>query len=45
MESLALLHPAALYTLVVVFGLLIGSFLNVVILRVPEALFHKWRCQ
>jgi len=45
MEFLALLHPAALYALVVVLGLLVGSFLNVVILRVPEALFHEWRCQ
>lgn len=26
-------------------GLLIGSFLNVVILRVPHRLEHEWRCQ
>jgi len=27
------------------FGLLVGSFLNVVILRVPPLLEHDWRCQ
>ena len=27
------------------FGLLIGSFLNVVILRLPARLYHDWRCQ
>ena len=32
-------------TAVVVFGLLIGSFLNVVILRLPPRLEHDWRCQ
>ncbi len=30
---------------VFVFGLLLGSFLNVVILRVPARLFHDWRSQ
>ena len=30
---------------VFVIGLLIGSFLNVVILRVPDRLMHDWRCQ
>ncbi|MFT5139167.1 MAG: leader peptidase (prepilin peptidase)/N-methyltransferase [Lysobacterales bacterium] len=30
---------------VFVFGLLTGSFLNVVILRVPAGMFHEWRCQ
>ena len=30
---------------VIVFGLIIGSFLNVVILRVPPLLEHDWRCQ
>ncbi len=30
---------------VFVFGLLIGSFLNVVILRLPARLEHDWRCQ
>lgn len=27
------------------FGLLVGSFLNVVILRLPARLEHEWRCQ
>lgn len=30
---------------VCIFGLLIGSFLNVVILRLPARLEHDWRCQ
>ncbi len=30
---------------VFVFGLIIGSFLNVVILRIPPLLEHDWRCQ
>ncbi len=30
---------------VFVFGLLLGSFLNVVILRVPARLLYDWRCQ
>ena len=30
---------------VFVFGLLIGSFLNVVILRLPARLDYEWRCQ
>ena len=45
MQYLASLHPAALYALVVVIGLLVGSFLNVVILRFPAALIHDWKCQ
>jgi len=45
MPYLASLHPAALYALVVVIGLLVGSFLNVVILRFPAALIHDWKCQ
>ena len=45
MADLADLHPAALYGLVVALGLLVGSFLNVVILRMPARLFHDWRCQ
>ena len=35
--------PAALAGLVFVFGLLIGSFLNVVILRLPPRLEWEWR--
>ena len=34
-----------LFAGVFVFGLIIGSFLNVVILRVPPLLEHDWRCQ
>jgi len=40
MESTPLLYAG-----VFVFGLIIGSFLNVVILRVPALLEHDWRCQ
>ena len=45
MEFLASLHPAALYGAVAALGLLVGSFLNVVILRYPRALMHEWKCQ
>ncbi len=45
MTDLAVLHPAALYGLTFALGLLVGSFLNVVILRLPARLFHDWRCQ
>lgn len=45
MELFASLHPAVLYGGVVVVGLLVGSFLNVVILRYPRALLHQWKCQ
>jgi leader peptidase (prepilin peptidase)/N-methyltransferase len=34
-----------LYAGVFVFGAVIGSFLNVVILRIPPLLEHDWRCQ
>ena len=34
-----------LYGGVFVFGAIIGSFLNVVILRLPALLEHDWRCQ
>jgi leader peptidase (prepilin peptidase)/N-methyltransferase len=44
-DFLTVLHPAVLAAAVFVFGLLIGSFLNVVILRLPARLFHDWRCQ
>ena len=40
MESTPLLYAG-----VFVFGLIMGSFLNVVILRVPALLEHDWRCQ
>jgi leader peptidase (prepilin peptidase)/N-methyltransferase len=35
------LLPAGVF----LFGLLIGSFLNVVILRLPKMMEHDWRCQ
>lgn len=34
-----------LYAAAGLFGLLLGSFLNVVILRLPARLMHDWRCQ
>jgi len=34
-----------LYTMLFVLGAMIGSFLNVVILRMPPLLEHDWRCQ
>jgi len=45
MDSLALLQtsPAAFTVLAAVIGLLVGSFLNVVILRVPNMLLYRWR--
>ena len=39
------LHPAVLAAAVFVFGLLIGSFLNVAILRFPRQLLHDWQGQ
>ncbi len=38
-------NPLLLLSLTVIFGLLIGSFLNVVILRQPKRMFHEWRQQ
>jgi len=38
-------EPALLIPLTGVFGLLVGSFLNVVILRLPRRLEHEWRSQ
>ena len=37
--------PVVLIVSVAAFGLLIGSFLNVVAFRLPERLEHEWRCQ
>ncbi len=46
MESFAwAAQPAALIALCGVLGLLVGSFLNVVILRLPRRLEHDWRSQ
>ena len=36
-------HPTAALAAVFLFGLLVGSFLNVVILRVPPRVFWGWR--
>ena len=38
-------NPALLYTVTIVLGLLIGSFLNVVILRLPLMLEQDWKSQ
>ncbi|WP_020409623.1 prepilin peptidase [Hahella ganghwensis] len=38
-------NPAALYLSVVVLGLIIGSFFNVVIFRLPKILEQEWRVQ
>jgi len=40
-----LAHTPLFLTGVFVFGLLIGSFLNVVILRLPARMQHDWECQ
>ncbi|NCT66727.1 MAG: prepilin peptidase [Rhodanobacteraceae bacterium] len=46
MTELDWLHaPAALIPLTALLGLLVGSFLNVVILRLPRRLEHEWRSQ
>jgi leader peptidase (prepilin peptidase)/N-methyltransferase len=37
--------PSALIALATVLGLIVGSFLNVVILRLPIRLMHSWRQQ
>ena len=38
-------NPSLFYTGMFIFGLLIGSFLNVVILRLPARLEYDWHCQ
>jgi leader peptidase (prepilin peptidase)/N-methyltransferase len=38
-------NPGALAALAGVLGLIVGSFLNVVILRLPTRLMHMWRMQ
>jgi len=45
MSFIALLSPAELIALVGLLGLLVGSFLNVVILRLPARLEHAWRSE
>ncbi len=47
MPTLKLLHlyPFVYLSLVALFSLMIGSFLNVVIYRIPKMLNREWRCQ
>ncbi len=46
MPDLSWLHEAALRVpLAALLGLLVGSFLNVVILRLPRRMEHEWRLQ
>ena len=45
MLDLIIANPPLFLTGVFGFGLLIGSFLNVVILRLPARLEYDWRCQ
>lgn len=44
---LAILHevPALYLTAAGLLGLIVGSFLNVVILRLPARMEHEWRCE
>ncbi len=37
--------PLLLFSLTAILGLLVGSFLNVVILRQPKRMFHEWHQQ
>ena len=45
MDPAWLAQPSVLIPVVAVLGLLVGSFLNVVILRLPRRLEHDWRSQ
>ena len=45
MDLVWLEDPAFLIPLTGVLGLLVGSFLNVVILRLPHRLEHDWASQ
>ena len=45
MSALVLLHPVAVYILLAVFALIVGSFLNVLIYRVPLMLQREWRVE
>jgi leader peptidase (prepilin peptidase)/N-methyltransferase len=43
--DLILSNPYALYGVTLLLGLLVGSFLNVVVLRLPKRLEHGWRSE
>ena len=43
MIDLAALHGWPLVSVAALFGLIVGSFLNVVILRLPARMMHEWR--
>ncbi|HMM57485.1 MAG: prepilin peptidase [Xanthomonadales bacterium PRO7] len=43
--DLLIAHPGAAIACAGILGLVVGSFLNVVILRLPERLMHAWRAQ
>lgn len=45
MAWLVSLPPPVLWALTAALGLAVGSFLNVVILRLPARLIHDWKCQ
>lgn len=45
MVDVLLATPWLLYLTVIFFSLCIGSFLNVVILRLPKMMQQEWRCQ
>ncbi len=45
MNELVLLHPLAAYILVGLFSLAVGSFLNVLIYRLPLMLYSEWRIE
>lgn len=38
-------NPAAYYITVTLFGLIVGSFLNVLIYRLPKMMFQEWRTE
>ncbi len=45
MSTVEIFDTPLLVPAVFLFGLLVGSFLNVVILRLPKMMEHEWRCQ
>lgn len=45
LHSLTTLGPGPLLALTALFGLLVGSFLNVVIHRVPRMMEAEWQAQ